>query len=428
MSFVPLCGHNDWVEQALDRVEKLYVGSHGVLVTTLDSNAQIIDEEPLIADFGDVLPFMNRFGRGAFVKAQIEAARPFLSSGLYQSNGRIRLFSNHDWLLGLLELFRATEEQPFLDKAADGARTLIGSFFVGGLLIDENVSWRHPKSWLCAASPFNGGYIELWNELHGETGDRIFLESAKALAAGWIGTPGFRQHGIFARTLCAYSRLLDRALRPAARMKARLFKDNTNLVWGLLDLYAATGDDRWRAAIEKWLSGFEAHFFNDGMVFLWLDNKLCGQDATLRAAFSTIDLLCDLAAGGIVADRALGLAERIAHRWVETQWENGLFPENSGCEFDHLDSNVDMAIALMKLAGMTGQEKYAVAARRAAQGVITHHQRQNGFVLAVTKEGGVSDGRIIVKYQALLLKLAIAPDDPQALICDRDLLYFLRDR
>jgi uncharacterized protein YyaL (SSP411 family) len=424
----PLCGDPGlWIELTLDRFLDNYIGAEGLLITTLGSDGTILDPTPLIADFGDVLPFLAKFGLRDFVEHQIEAAEPHLASALFSNRGRIRLFDNHDWLLGLLELHELTADRALLRRAQEGAMTLIETMFVDDLLIDATIEWRDPRSWLQPASPFNGGYIELWLELHAKTGDALFLEASRRLAARWLRTDGFRRTGVFHRQLCSRSATISRLAGLGATSSAQLFKDNTNFVWSLLSLWEATGEQRWKQAIERWIAGFREHFLNHGDVFLWLDRKDGGHEVSLKAAFASIDLLCDIHNAGLSTD-ALPCAETIARRWAAHQWTNGLFPERPGGAHDHLDANVDMAISLLKLAGLTGHADYADHARATARAVVARHISPLGLVQAVDRDGVARDSRIIVKYQGLALKLALAPDDPAALLANPALLKLLRDR
>lgn len=416
-----------WIERTLERCERRYLGAQGLMVTELSSRGEITNAEPIIADFGDILPFLIHFGRDAFVSQQLRLARPLLMGGLYAQDGRVRLFSNHDWLLGLLELHRMTGEPELLQAAAEAGKSLISSFFVGDLLVDERLVLADPRTWPAPASPFNGGYIELWLELYEATGEAAFLDASRRLANGWASSATFKRHGVFARRLSARSRLLDDLLQPLSALRARLFKDNTNLLWSLSTLYQVTGEPRWLEVIDRWLEGFEQRFLNEGDVHLWLDRNFQGRDPSLKAAFATIDLLCDLK---IDHDhpRVLPLARRIADRWLEHQWSNGLFPEVPGGDRDHLDANVDMAVALTKLSALTGHAAYLEAAVRVASGVIAHHETELGLVLAVDSRGAVVSDRIIVKYQSLALKLALTPTSPSRLLADKGLLALLRDR
>ena len=179
-----------WVESILAHCESTYLGTHDVLVTTLDRDGAITDGEPLVADFGDILPFVWRFGLHGFVYDQIRCAAPFLTQGLYRRDGRVTLFYNHDWLLGLLELHRQSKDAKFLALAEEGARTLGVQYFRRDLLIDEKPSGRHWRTCLQHASPFNGGYIEIWVELFRLTGESLYLDWAKRLAGGWESDRG----------------------------------------------------------------------------------------------------------------------------------------------------------------------------------------------------------------------------------------------
>lgn len=417
-----------WVREIVTRCCNRYVDAGGMLVTSFDGRGRVIDDNPLIADFGDVLPFLWYFGAHEFVTNQLRHTSPFLNAGLYEQHGRVRLFSNHDWLLGLLSLYQQSHDENLLALAEEGAQSVAKRFFRGDLLIDElpdDASWL---SRLQPASPFNGGFIELWIDLYEQTGRGCYLEWAQRLGRGWIETSTFRKQGIFARKLCARSRIGDHLVSRLATLKARLFKDNTNLVWGLIALAKATGDTVWRKAIAHWLDGFETLFLNNGNVFLNVDQRSRGYEPSLKAAFSTVDLLTDLYLAGIELPRARVLGCRVADHWLTLQWENGLFPELPEGGRDHLDANLDFVIALYKLSAITDRPRYQEAANRCATALLKLHLTPQGYCLAVNAQGVVEDPRIIVKYQALLMKLALLPSDIDSLLGDAPRLELLRDR
>ena len=68
------------------------------------------------------------------------------------------------------------------------------------------------------------------------------------------------------------------------------------------------------------------------------------------------------------------------------------------------------------------------SADRCARAVLEHHAGPTGYALAVDREGRVRDGSVVVKFQALLTKLAFLPSDPAALAGNAALLSLLRDR
>ncbi|MEL6617047.1 MAG: hypothetical protein AAFQ43_14995, partial [Bacteroidota bacterium] len=351
--------------------------------------------------------------------------------GLYRRDGRVRLFLNHDWLLGLLELARQRDGDPHLvGMVQEASATLRQRLQRRGFLLDEVPEFGPLASKLWPASPFNGGYIELWVEEAEMTGETAPLEAAKALGKAWIETETFKQHGLFEPRHSVRFPWLQAPRRRAGTMRARLFKDNTNLLWGLLTLAQATGESLWRDAVDRWMEGFVTSFYGAGLPYAHADRDLVGYDRSLKAAFSALDLLVDLHDAGVGEGRALDLAREVAAAWMDLQWDNGLFPATPTAEHDHLDANVDMAVALVKLAALDGADPgpLAEAADRCRRAVLQHHAVPAGYAQAVNRGGRVVDPKVTVKYQALITKLALLPEDPSDLVGNTDLLSLLRDR
>lgn len=417
-----------WVKAHMDLFPSIYLGDHGMMITNMNADGSADIDEPVVADFGDILPFLWYFGMHEFSIDQIEKTSDWCRKGLYISEGRTRLFFNHDWLLGLIDLYRQSGRQELLSMAEEGASTIGEDFFHGGLLMDERMRLDHWRSWLKPASPFNGGYIELWVDLYRATDDVKYLEYARRLASGWIGTADFKNYGLFSRKLCAWSESLNKLVMLTARLRTRLFKDNTNLVWGILILYQQTGERQWLDAIVKWITGFERHFFNGGDVVLMLDMNLNPYNSSLKAGFSSLDLLCDLHHAGIDQERVLRLAESVADFWIRQQWDNGLFPEFTDGNHDHLDANVDIVVGLAKLFAITGDNRYLDSLSRCRQAILRWHKGPMGYCQSVDKLGNAVDDHIKIKYQGLIIKLALLPDDPSDLFDRADLLELLRDR
>jgi hypothetical protein len=150
--------------------------------------------------------------------------------------------------------------------------------------------------------------------------------------------------------------------------------------------------------------------------------------ADLKAAFASIELLCDAQVGLPGPVSWLDHACRIADFWMVRQWPNGLFPLSPDAAADHLDANTDMAVALNKLAERTGRGDLRSAARRCTEGLLEQHRRPAGYVLSVDRQGRTVDGRIMIKYQALLLKLALLDERYGPIYQDAARLSLLRDR
>ena len=417
-----------WVEKIFHRCASSYLGTDGVLVTSVYSDGSVKDATPMVADLGDLLPFAKYFNLEECIPDQITAAEQYLEHGLFKFNGKVELFFNHDWLLGLLDLYRQTGQPRYLELAELGGMEIGKNYFVADLLVVERSSGLSTKSLLGECSPFNGGYIELWLELYKYTQNKVYIDFAERLGKGWVSTHEFEKNGVFCRCFSARSSLLNSLLASRATLKSRLFKDNTNLVWSLLDLYKVTKAEYWFKALCRWLKGFELHFWNQGKVALMLNMKLQPYNFSLKAAFSSLDLLCDLAHAGIERERCLQLAVSIADTWMDECWPNGLFPETLGGSEDHLDANVDMVVALYKLSYLLSRADYKQAADKTSDAILKTHETENGFCLSVDCNGNIVDDEIKVKYQGLLAKLAILPEDITQVYENQDIFDLLRDR
>ena len=398
------------------------------MFTAVNVKGQVIDETPIIADFGDILPFLYEEGHHSFVRQQLALAQPYLWRGLYSQNGAVRTFDNHDFLLGLLDLYQLSGDSAFLKGCEQALQTLWRDMRRCDQLIDKRVV-NAPYAWLNRANPYNGGFVEVLVDLYAITGQDSYLAQAVGEAAKWINGRFFQRHHLFRRINFVESELLSTvAARLASGPLVRLFKDNTNLMFGLVALYTQAPNDELKSAILNWVAGFERYFLSDGAVYLHLDNHFQGVDRDIKAAFSALDLLCDIYWFVEPAADILRSARRISDYWLGQQWSSGLFPQQPNGSYDHLDCNTDMSIALCKLSQLTAESSYLEAAYRCCQANLTHHYTDRGFVLSVDREGRIYDERIITKYQGLLLKLALIDWNNLEIYGNERVYNLLKDR
>ncbi len=417
------CWTAERLSEQLARLEVRWRRADGVYATTY-RGPDCIDPTPLVADLGDVASFLVKFDRAEAALEQARCARAHLWRGLFAAQGRVRLFENHDYLLGLIDLYEATGE-PWLQGEIESAiGTLVGCFERDGLLVDE---YDGTRRWIEFASPFNGGFIEGLIDLHAMTGEERLLEIASRWAEAWIATPYFTKHGLFARFNTpmwpAVGYLSSRFSRHGP---VRLFKDNTNMVWALMALYRVRPTEALRRALVQFVDGYERLLWNGGLV-----RQAVADDAAefrlVPSAFS-VDLLCDLTDLGLIPERTVQLARGVAEECLRRQWPGGAFPVSDHDGFDHVDVATDIGIALWKLSELTGEQRYAEAARRSWESVQATHWTEDGLVLSVDSTGHPVDDRIVVKYQALALKSAILERSSVGIYEDRDLWSVLRDR
>ncbi|MDP6716816.1 MAG: hypothetical protein QF368_19615, partial [SAR202 cluster bacterium] len=279
------------------------------------------------------------------------------------------------------------------------------------------------------ANPFNGGYIELYCDLFRITGNQKYLNFAEEESGAWLRSSFFRRHGLFQRIELADNRWLYPALSWRIRPPlARLFKDNTNLMYSLVELHHQSGDDSLREGILRWVEGFEEHFWNNGKTYLYVDKQMQGYEVSLKAAFSALDLLCDIHWRMDKNSHVLEMAKGIADQWMDAAWPNGLFPLEYDGPIDHLDANADMCVALAKLRQITGDDRYKQAYERCMESLCQTHATEHGYVLSIDRSGKTVDPAIVVKYQGLMLKLALLAQNGPTIYGNDRLFNLMRDR
>lgn len=417
------CWTADRLEEHLGRLERRWRREDGVFATTF-RGPDCVDETPLVADLADVASFLVEFDRTQAALDQARCAQAHVWRGLFALGGRVRLFENHDYLLGLIDLYEATGEAWLREEIDAAVETLVSCFEQRGLLVDQYDGTRH---WVEFANPFNGGYIEGLLDLYALTGDEQLLEIASRWAKAWIETPYFVEHGLFARFNTPRWPLVGYlSSRFSTHGPVRLFKDNTNMVWSLMALQRARPTEEIRGALEHFLGGFERLLWNGGLVRQVVDDD-AAEFRLIPSAFS-LDLLCDLTDLGVCPGRALQLARGVADECLRRQWPSGAFPVSDRSGFDHVDVSTDVGVALWKLWELTGRDRYASAATASWRSVLETHWTDDGLVLSVDPTARTVDDRIIVKYQALALKSAILERAPHGIYADRRLWSVLRDR
>lgn len=401
----------------------------GLWRTKVDSvTGECIDFKPLIDDFGDASPFLIQYGEKELVKTHFKNSSKFLDNGLFKYKGEIMLFDNHDWLLGLIDAYRQTNDKEYLDTAIKAVDHLLSDFLKDNILLNKKISSKNLDSFLGKANPYNGGYVELFIELYEITGNTFYLKQSEKIITAWANTSYFRRIGLFSIISSLRYSLLNPFFKYRSNVASRLFKSNTNLVYSIISLYELTNSDEFKVILIKWLKGFEKYFYDNGSVYLIIPRFGKRKVKDLKAGFSALDILCDLYKANIEKDKTLSMATKIADYWIGLQWDNGLWPISAGKNENHIDANTDFAIALTKFYSIIKNTKYWEAYLRAKKGLFKYHYTQYGYVMSVNKKGDYINSEIKVKYQSLFLKLTLFPDTPIDVYEDELLEQLIRDR
>lgn len=405
--------------EQLARLRTCWRQSDGMLAT-LYRGRECLDATPLVADLGDTAPFLAALGHAGEALALARTACAHLRRGLFRRGERAYLFDNHDLVLGWLELFEQTGEPWLIDRSREALDAVRRECEVAGRLVDwgdgQHRAWR--------ASSFNAGFIEVAADLYRSTHDETYLTWARRWARHILQARSFRRHGLWSRFDTPRLELVGAALgRLSRRGSWRMFKDNTNCVWGLLALYLEGREPALAAAISRFVRVVAELFRRHGHV-----PEFASRDPVfdLSANVFVVDLLADIA-HFTGQHEPLALAVRIAEELEQRRWRNGLLPRGAGQAGDHLDIMTDYGIALCKLHALGAGPHHREQAVLGWYSTWKHHQSEHGLVLSVDGAGSVVDDRVFVKYQFLATK-ALLVGEHTNVYAEPRLWRLLRDR
>jgi hypothetical protein len=401
----------------------------------------------LSADLDDFVPYLLHLGHADFCREQGLAAIRSTRQDLVTSGHWILSWRQDEYVGGLIELFRATDEPCFID-AARRAYDAVG---VGLVRCDFPV-WKGRDSSACTsavASPRSMNLVEVVVDNRD-----LFPGWEKSLdwLMAWLETESFRRIGLvetnhFVNSPAANQIAVHNPVRRPRFTKrfvwellqhvpfageVRLTKDNVSLVFALIAAFRATRSAVFRDAVLHWLSGFERWLFSDGTVSPGMVLST-GKRWPVRSTetFICIDLLADVYWHVDRNERWLRMARQVADFWLSCAWDSGLVPVEPEGISDWLDTQTDLVVALSKLAELTKVESYAFSAEKMLQAILHLHATKNGYVNAIFRDGSAADPRIQPKFNALLLKALIvvsAVRSGASLFGDGKLMELSRDR
>ncbi len=417
-------------ERILNQVKTHYLNSNGILVGGLDSlSGKVLDPRPIHEDLGDTVPFLIYFGEEELAKTQVEAAwNRLLSDNWHFANPRRTrqwLLDAYDWsdlLWGMISWAEYTQEgsdRARVDRMLENWQKLFVlpwgratglSTSLGGMPL--------PISSLQSVGMFPEILVR-WCEL---TGKNEYLDLAREIVEQWAEDPFFKENGLFPKASlraalgCSVSSFVQPLAQPFISQLStiRLFKDNTNLIASIMAVYRLTQNPKLEEVVQHWIQGFSTNLLTDAgeLRVEWSPKSNLSKIYSIFS-FQIIDLLCD--GYTLFKDQTmLALARKIANYWVEIQGETGLFPCNlspkHGLEkVTFSDGETDMSVALLKLAELTGENRYYTVASNCIEGIRKYHYQRFGIADAVNSDTGeVVRSLSKTKFYILSLKVWIA--------------------
>lgn len=416
-----------------------YTGKNGLPFAVIDGKTgEILSKSSFVDDLGDYVQYVWWLGKIAgdefysdYAENQIRIVDrlAFSKNGFFNSKITAEQLDNSagfltafypgatgDVIVGLATMYAVAKDEFALHAAnklvAGASRSLVNDCIPRAVLPAFSL-------YLPIATPdTTGNYIEELVNLAAFTGRQEYTEMAERLLAPWVNDQFFFKWRLFpSKKLIRFNNKLGRGaanfLLDRLRIKnldfiTSMIKHNTNLIYGVLNLYKETKNTQYKETVESWALSVEDKLLTkDGFYSQWDARSERGCYIALASNHALIDVFLEVhrAFGD---KRYLKIAERAAHAWLSRQGKTGLFPESpmqKELRRAKLDPNVDMIVVLLKLYEITRNEEYLRSADMCIDGILKFHRAEHGFVWAVDSESGeFLCTTIHVKFLALLLK------------------------
>lgn len=416
-----------------------FQGPSGLPVSYIDGlKGNVVNSEVLVADFGDYVPLFAYFEKYPEVVGYCCKQFTLVNAYVKKTNlekkffgvSLIHAFDFSDVLFGyyLYYLLKPTVE--VRQAALSVLEKVVGIFFsgTGTSFYLPQFDWKLPL-----INSLLGGLMEplvLWSEYLDK--ENQWLEKATQLAITLATDDFFQHYGLFPHHLIRKHRWFLKYLPFLKQNLVTMMKNNTAIVWGLLEIYKKTGNQEIKDWLTLWLESLDKAMTSEGYVGQEITFEKGKQRitlVTLAANFAVLDLLCDLAYF-LGSERPLVIAEKIGNAWLKLQnTHTGLLPFYPKVEESFLDSETDMVIAWLKIAELSSKSQYKEAAQKLADGIFKYHRRNFGYVLSANiKTGKIVNQIVNVKFNALLLKLLIYSQEKDKIYDNKLLFELLKDR
>lgn len=433
-------------DEVLESLTGRYLNSDGLVSATFPPS-----HRNLLADFDDYIPFVLYYGLQDFALGQIGAARSRLRHGLPLRSGRVISFFCDEFVGGLVSIVRATDDNESRSALSDAVSAVRNCLVRDGFLCA--IHYVTPGLTFPVACARGGALAEVFAEsedvIPGGADDAI------SWLQGFVDSDDFRLTGLFPDRIFIHSRRLQNFSRnvsvklprriiapfkPGPRgwvgdalyllpfaWEAQTVKGNTNTIHALITLARKTELEWPVNAIRTWVAAMDGRC-TDGVLNQFQGIRGSWGPRSLAVHHPVVDALCDYYMLVEKNEVALGLAVRIAEAWLNKRLANDSFPEYDGGAYAFLDDQVDFSISLMRLAEITGEQRYLDEAESTLHAALKLFPVKGGLISRVSESGDTDSGRIEPKFNALFLKVPIILEAGCRLYQDTKVHDLMKDR
>lgn len=413
-----------------DLIIEKYTSKDGGIFETVDvTDGKVVDSNCAVDELGDYIQYIIYLGiltpESNYVNWSLNTIQSISESyqsekGLFYNKPKNILLKNNllsinnaDTITGLVSSYIYTKcdlLKPIIEKFAEGAFRHFTeyNYFGYGYLCGDKLKVS------LANLLFSAYFIEEILSYMECTGDMNYLGRIRDVIDANIAHRYFNEHGVFQARIPLGLRgavwsLAYRSIKNDSLKTTFLVKDNVYFLFALLKYYSIVRNDSIRDIITNTYNNLFRLFSQQGLIFnKWNPARGCiGAPSNLAHSHSIIELQLDLY-HELDDEKYLNQAVEMTEIWLRR--ESSLQVINEVIEetesYSLLDSNVDLAINLVKLSEKAGRSAYLEKAFDIAMGVIKYFKAPHGYYWKIdTVNGNPLETKIETKYLGLLLKL-----------------------
>lgn len=292
-------------------------------------------------------------------------------------------YDQHDALLGLETLDLFTGDELYRDLWANLIQMSKKYVFkYKGFIPNQIILPFHLAHPYCSASSTVGGLIaEELCRWASRMKDEEALDAAEHILKAWIHSPLFQKKHLFAVGYHPYIQ------QWSPYQETYLMKENTNMIYAFCEFLTHRKDKKIETALNQWFTALQQFKSPIGGYF---DTYNLAHDKVLKKRIDKTHNFAVLEAfiegyKLLKTPKLLEEACELADFWISHIGKTGLIPDYFDPEtkqpkrtYAKLDQSADLAIAFLKLAELSGNQKYRDAGEKNIHG-LSHFLHDNGW-------------------------------------------------
>jgi|FLOH01.1.fsa_nt_gi hypothetical protein len=412
--------------------------------------------ELIYADLDDIVPFLLFFKKDEFVRQQIMLSKKYLIRGLYPLKGLKYIYS---WRMdeyvggvaGYLENNKDLEVQKIFNEQKDFLTFLFKRNYFPGYFNEKYFSnLIYPRGYNVVETVLDSSVFDeeikflaikqlknfiITNEYFAKEGlfsSKNFARKNKLVAKE--SNLFHKKFGLFksSSTYFVLPQPFNFILRMVVQMfpfsRVQFMKDNSNLIFAIIEAYKHTKDVFFKNVLDKWIDSVLRKMYSpDGFIYTYYENGK-PYKVSLADNYAFLDILCDYYHFVEKNETYLNVAKSLADYWLGEKLDSGLIAFFPGADYSQLDSQTDFSISLRRVYELTGEEKYKIEGENIYKNILAKHLTKKGLVLLVYGDGTVKDSMVSVKFNLLFLKAHILFGLKNEVYKDSNMCDLMKDR